>query len=316
MPEKHHYLPVFYQKRWAGADGRCVYYSVPYKTPIARRLHPDRMGFAYDLYKIPGVDFENASYLERRFFRQTDNDAAQALSLIETPNLKDLDDRLKSGWARFIMSIIYRASREIEIYVREVARCLKMSEDVSPDETQMFDDVFVLSDQQLSSPDAIVRRNTLAGVAAVRLIQRLIDSQFVGDYLLRMKWAVLCLNGSYTLLTSDRPIVMTAGLMVHDGHLMIPIGPRKLFIAANERSTIQNIEQSNSDRIARFVNDRQARQARLFCIATNESHLQFFGKRFGERLPCSPTETAPLTSPKLVAELLLREVRAKTRSPT
>ena len=76
MREKHHYLPTFYQKRWAGSDGTAVYYTVPHKTAKALRRHPDQMGFQYDLYTIPGVDFEKASYLERQFFLATDNDAA------------------------------------------------------------------------------------------------------------------------------------------------------------------------------------------------------------------------------------------------
>jgi len=116
MPEKHHYFPIFYQKRWAGADGRVCVYSRPYKKVKPNRKHPDSVGFQYDLYTIPGVDYETASHLERRFFLQTDNDAAQALARFETDPQTPLDTRLRSGWSRFVMSLIHRAPEEVAAF--------------------------------------------------------------------------------------------------------------------------------------------------------------------------------------------------------
>ena len=84
MPEKHHYFPVFYQTRCAGADGRVCVYSKPHREVKALRRRPDQVGFEYDLYTISGVEFETASHLERRFFLQTDNDASQALAILES----------------------------------------------------------------------------------------------------------------------------------------------------------------------------------------------------------------------------------------
>jgi hypothetical protein len=65
MSEKHHYFPIFYQKRWAGADGKICVYSKPYDKVKAFRRHPSQVGFQYDLYTIPGVEFEAASHLAR-----------------------------------------------------------------------------------------------------------------------------------------------------------------------------------------------------------------------------------------------------------
>jgi hypothetical protein len=78
--------------------------------------HPSRIGFQYDLYTIPGVDSETASHLERRFFLQTDNDAAEALTLFETNPKTPLSQRLRSGWTRFVVSLIRRAPEEVEIF--------------------------------------------------------------------------------------------------------------------------------------------------------------------------------------------------------
>jgi uncharacterized protein DUF4238 len=37
--EKHHYIPVFYLKQWAGADGRLCQYSRPYNRVKPKRVH-------------------------------------------------------------------------------------------------------------------------------------------------------------------------------------------------------------------------------------------------------------------------------------
>src|SRR5580704_19752927 len=56
--KKHHYIPVFYLKKWTAQDGRLWEFSRPYKTPEgqpkpdiksipvkARHTYPDATGF-------------------------------------------------------------------------------------------------------------------------------------------------------------------------------------------------------------------------------------------------------------------------------
>lgn len=50
---KHHYIPVFYSKRWTGQDGRLCEYSRPYKVVKPRRTFPDGTGYARGLYTLP-----------------------------------------------------------------------------------------------------------------------------------------------------------------------------------------------------------------------------------------------------------------------
>jgi Protein of unknown function (DUF4238) len=63
MPEKNHYFPIFYQKRWAGDDGQVCLYSKPHWEVKAIRRHPSRIGFQYDLYTIPGVEHQTSKRL-------------------------------------------------------------------------------------------------------------------------------------------------------------------------------------------------------------------------------------------------------------
>ena len=110
MPEKHHYIPVFYLKRWADkdGDGRLCVYSRPYDRVKANRKHPDATGYEDDLNAIRGADAETEGHLEGRFFLRADNDAARALDILETGRGDLMDARLRSAWSRFMTTLLHR----------------------------------------------------------------------------------------------------------------------------------------------------------------------------------------------------------------
>jgi hypothetical protein len=135
------------------------------------------------------------------------------------------------------------------------------------------------------------------------LIQRIIDNQTVGDHFNRLIWTIVSPPSTRSFLTSDRPIVMTNGLSRPDSHLAIPIGPRKLFIASNQQGIVDEVVARKPDDLVSFVNDRVVRQARRFCIGTDDQQLRFVTNRFGARLPSSPTELSRFPSPEELAKL-------------
>jgi hypothetical protein len=110
MPEKHHYIPVFYLKRWADkdGDGRLCVYSRPYDRVKVNRKHPDATGYEYDLNAIRGADAETEGHLEGRFFLRADNDAARALDILQTGRCDLMDASVRSAWSRFLMTLLHR----------------------------------------------------------------------------------------------------------------------------------------------------------------------------------------------------------------
>ena len=90
MAEDNHYVPIFYQKRWAiRPDRRVCVYSRPYKDARVQRKHPKGVGYQPDLYTVTNTDAAVATYLERQFFKVTDDLAAKALSVIEAGQWPD-----------------------------------------------------------------------------------------------------------------------------------------------------------------------------------------------------------------------------------
>ena len=104
-PRKHHYLPIFYLKRWAGLDGRACEFSRPFKEIVPRRAHPAGTGYAIDLYSMQGFPPELAQQIEEKFFRATDSLAADALKRLETNGPGGpWKSEMRSAWYRFLIS--------------------------------------------------------------------------------------------------------------------------------------------------------------------------------------------------------------------
>ena len=295
MSEKHHYLPIFYQKRWAGKDKRICVYRKPHKEVKALRRHPDAVGFAYDLYTVPGVDYETASHLERRFFLQTDDEAAKALAIIERDGHSNINTKLRSAWARFVMSLIHRTPEEVKKVFEEIPRHVEYAE------RQFERDYAKL--RYPEDPDTFEeyikhRPTNPAGRAAIMLIQEIIDGRTVGNHLIQMNWAIFVPPSSFTFLTCDRPIIMTNGLAQSDGHIALPIGPRRLFIASNTTDILRHLKARKPDALVNEVNDNIVKQARHFVIGIDDAQLRFVANRFGTRKPSTPTETTPMPTPE------------------
>jgi hypothetical protein len=85
---RHHYIPQFYSRRWAGKDDRICEFSRPYKKIHRQRVYPKQAGFLERLYEKKGVPKSIAQQVEDKFMSPVDNFAAKALDLIETETNK------------------------------------------------------------------------------------------------------------------------------------------------------------------------------------------------------------------------------------
>ena len=228
------------------------------------------------------------------FSRQTTH-AAQALQKFERDPKIALDNRLRSGWSRFVISLILRAPEEIRYFFDEIKMHVLDAE-------REFEENYAT--QRLPTEPATFeefkrnRPTNPAGRAAAMLIQKIIDSDTVGNHLNNMIWTILSPPSSYPLLTSDRPLIMTNGMIRPELHLALPIGPRKLFIASNRNEIVQEVARRRPDDLVSFVNNRVVKQARRFVIGVDDHQLRFVANRFGARLPSSPMELTKFPSPE------------------
>jgi hypothetical protein len=266
MSQNQHYVPVFYLKRWTGNDGKLCVYVRPRDRVKTYRVHPDATGYKEDVYAIPGADDETAKYLEGSFLNLVDSGAAKALDMLETGRMALMDGDQRSAWSRFIMRILHGTPEAVDRISAQAVEMLRAN--FAP----------------FAGDKEHVARTTVVS------LQTVMDSKLLGEQLNGMAWEVVQLQSSYSLLTSDRPIVMTNGIGGPQKHFAMPIGPRLLFIAADDPAEVQQLAQQNHDTLAEVTNNRVVRQARKFVWGLDDTQRRFVERRLGDMLPSSPLE--------------------------
>lgn len=96
-----------------------------------------------------------------------------------------------------------------------------------------------------------------------------------------MHWTRVELSRSrYSLLTSDRGLVMSAGLGDRQCYIALPVGPRHLFIAAHDDRFSRLLPNADHSKIAKLMNKDVVRQARQYVWAENDFRDRICQKAF------------------------------------
>jgi hypothetical protein len=262
---KHHFVPVFYLQQWAGTDKQICEYRQRYHGVMPKRVFPDATGYVHGLYSVPGLPVENEQYVEKRFMSRIDNDAALALQwmLDETKPAADLADRFKVRWAQFVYSMTFRAPNVIERMQRTM-------------------------DGQVAA--GVIKHPEIPFTPA-EVFPSMLTSRFAIGELVSMSWTTCTLNRTTNLLlTSDRPIIMTNGLMHAEGHIALPISPCAFFLAYRSDDFFRQIAALSQQTLAEIINDRVAKQAINFVYAFDDRQTRFVQNRFGTRQPSTPLD--------------------------
>jgi hypothetical protein len=95
-------------------------------------------------------------------------------------------------------------------------------------------------------------------------------------------------NAKHTLLTSDRPIIMTNGIEKPDSHIVIPLSPRRLFGAVRSQQMFDAVGAMQPNELVIRVNNKVAEQARKYVYGTDDSQLRFVTNRLGKMVQSTP----------------------------
>lgn len=267
--DKHHYIPKFYLKQWTGADRKLSVFFKPYRQVEHRRKYPDETGYVRGLNTLTELPPIARNFLETEFLKYADNQAYAALCAL-LDERSDIHTELKSAWSRFLMTMLHRSPEGIaslkerisKTFLKKLAENLGFNVDVSEAELHKV---------------------------YARVLYGVMDSEQIGQILNSMIWGVAAPRfQSHPLMTSDRPIMMTNGLRGDFGHLIIPIAPDRVFVAATKETTINFLVGQKG--FGRHINDRVVRQARRYVYAQDDKQFNFVAKRFGERARWSPWE--------------------------
>ena len=285
-PSKHHFLPEFYLRKWAGDDGQFNRFTPVHGGKIAvRRAYPAQAGFMNDLYRLPGnhADDMAAQLLEWGFFRHVDNDAARALAILVGDVPWEWATDTRSGWSRFLLSLLHRTPRHWERVLDELA---SLDAETLPEVQARYAELRGPIDPATFDEWIAVRDPAHLEKERYKMVARAIDNAKLGTSINNIEWRVYELSrASHALLTSDNAVVLVA-INLPDGHLALPISPTKLFVAARNRifhAQIETLARTNPSRLVRGVNRLTVERADEVVIAHDESQCLFIERHFGTK---------------------------------
>ena len=280
IPIKHHHLPVFYLNRWTGDDGQLCQFSRPHQKVVPKRRHPEQTGFVPRLYEMPGLPPEDAQGIEQKFMQPVDTLAAEALVMLEQDDPRITREvKPRSAWSRFIMSLLMRTPEDIaalksgvaEEWLRSVPGlqekyAMKKRTDDPPTIEEWLD---------RQAPNEIERW-------AMALAPKLMNHPKLGELINNMRWLVVRIaSDAGEFLTSDRPVIMTTTLTEENAYIMLPIGPKALFVAVNDVETQKRIETRDPAERVEVVNRYVAGHAVKYVYARDDSVLAYVRDHMG-----------------------------------
>jgi uncharacterized protein DUF4238 len=291
MPKepRHHYIPIFYLERWASNDGQLTEFCRRYKGVEARPTHPRGTGYVRGLYRLPDAPSGEEYIIETDLMSDIDSWASRALDRMMTEGRDPgkLHRRMALGWCQFLYSLIVRNPEHLA-RIKEKLQTLDSLEVLEsirsdypnlrrPEDPEKFDEY-----------KAAFKLNPI-DVPETRVLPVLLKSKRVISVLASFQWRTATVNSArYPLLTSDRPIIMSNGLGRPDAHIVLPISPRRLFIATKDEQTFQDIASTSVDVLARTVNNQVAQQAYTYVYGVDDKQLRFVANRLGKRVWSSP----------------------------
>jgi Protein of unknown function (DUF4238) len=228
-------VPVCYLKQWANTDnGRlCEHKLIPAMNTVEpRRTSPAGTGYEIDLYRIGGVPQDIAQDFEKRFMHLVDTDASRALEKIIAGQTDNWPGELRSGWTRFVMSLLFRNPEAVATIRDHIVN-------MWDEGTKALEEDYAAR-RRAGDPDTIEEflakhEPNAAQIGAANFLAEVIDNGKIGETIFGMKWSRIDLSKSkHQLLTSDRPIDMPLGLADPKAYISLPVSPTILFVAAHD----------------------------------------------------------------------------------
>jgi hypothetical protein len=190
-------------------------------------VFPAQTAYRERLYETSGVAPAQAQRIEQNFLRPLDTLAATALERIaHGPARIALDDQLRRSWAKFISSILMRSPDDISILKTAVTESWNRA---MPDLKKNYGKL-----RESADP---LRFENFIDHHALDLFQASVDYDPIAEIITKMIWVVRRIDVKDELLTSDRPILMSATLSESMAYLTMPIGPKMLFAALIDEET-------------------------------------------------------------------------------
>lgn len=234
-----------------------------------------------DLYTSHG-DVEGDQWLENSIFQVIDSRAAPVLQKMVNGSSQEglslsVDER--SSWTVFLRSLFHRTPENLKGTLSQGMAIYDEALESSREDyarLRSVDDPKTFDEYRDSLSIAEKRRS------ALKSLPSLMTNPRIGNYFNTMPSQIFTINDSaHDLLISDDPMARTNGLLKDDGHIAIPISPRKLFVSANKVDFLRYLANLDSSEMVGLMNQWAVESARYFVVARDKRQDRFIRNRFG-----------------------------------
>lgn len=279
-PWRHHFLPECYQRLWVGADGKLERFAPEHQGSLrVRRVAPAAADWSPDFYRVPGEEeSRKAQKVETDFFAPLDGAAAKVMQRMCETRQPPSTGGERTVWAQFVLSFLHRTPEHMNATLEAL---VEMNAELMPEVEQRHAELRGERDPPTFAQWEAQRAEHAIARSSLRTIMDQISNPGFGTFLINLHWAVIDLSpASLTLVASDNPVILVP-LKTDDGHLALPLGPRRLFMASQHRPLIDAVRRQKSERTVRTVNRLLVERAGSLVIAADRSQDAFVLKHFG-----------------------------------
>jgi hypothetical protein len=282
VPRRHHYLPEFYQRKWAGEDGLIERFEEKSNGLYRKRVSPTSAGFQRDLYADPRHAPEDsvAHKLELNLFQKIDDDAARALEEFECVDIRRVTFDSRRNWVRFLRTLMHRSPTDLKATLDLYQKSwLKTSAS-----TQSHYELIKKAGDPDTVEEYLVRQNP--NVIRDTSFDMFFDSMSADrltDHICSLAWSIHDVKeAKNTLLLSENPVVLVP-LETDPGQISMPLTPTKyLFISQRPENHIF-VQKLSKNRLVRIANQFTVERAYHCVIASDRSQEGFIRKHFGAK---------------------------------
>jgi hypothetical protein len=279
-PHRHHYLPQFFLKEWTGDDGRLERFTKPYRNKLDIKRRPTKaVGWWDDLYIAPEGDPHKSHFLEWGFFKQLDDGAARVLRKLNATPIPALSVEEISSWSTFLMSLLHRTPENLAAYKETAGR---IYDEVVPELRDRYDELRTPGDPETVEEYEASLTPEDRERAVMRNFAHVIANPNIGRFLNQLHWSAIDRpDDCPDYLLSDDPLARMNGLKKPDGHLAIPVSPRRLAVGVYDKNFLEELRRLRPRDLVRRMNTWTVEGARHFVVSTDLRQTRFIDNRFG-----------------------------------
>jgi len=300
-PQRHHFIPEFYQRHWAGRDGQVERYKRGSKGVVSRRVHPKGVGYERDLYRHAraGMEEWSAQQLEWAVLSKIDDAGARALDAMLADRAALRDNQVRSDWAVFMRTMLLRTPYQMAGTLASLEQIWRASD---KDVEEKYSRMWKPGMPETATAFLEMLNPAAAKESAFRMFAEAMFRDKTTQHITNLPWRIFdCSEADHRLLLSDHPVVLVP-LQTDDGHIAMPLTPTKFLVAATNDRTKAMADSIHPKLAVRIMNKLTVQRAQHYVIADTVAQDTFIRKHFGS------TPIPPFLSPSKLLDDAVRAI--------